>query len=244
MYLQKYLLIFLLIIYSFISTAWSAVDPNKALHPSIAILDEDGVNVLDSGGAYSSRKSCSGGNGCHDYESITQAYHFEMGRDEADDEFGQKRGLPHLISPGYYGGYGCMGGDSPRHFAKKSNKSSSFIDFADFGSPGFVKTCDGCHPGGGPFEKDRNGIRYDSDKSGVTIPEFDGDYYNRGTDENNEDTTNDQVTLWDWKKSGVVEADCMVCHVDTTNMISGDATFDALMPTATGSAYFSIADSL
>ena len=124
-------------------------------HPEIAIFDEQGENVLDSGKPYSPKKTCGT---CHDYDSITHAYHFEMGRDEANDEFGPLRGMNQLVSPGYFGGYTCMGGNSPNWLAKKENKSES--DFADMGAPGLVAGCTGCHSGGGWMEKDRNGNRY------------------------------------------------------------------------------------
>ena len=175
-------------------------------HPPIPILDEQGVNVLESNQPYSPKKSCAG-SGCHDYDKITHAYHFEMGRDEADDNYGATRGLPHLVSPGYYGGYSCMSGDNPQVLSKKNN--ASINDFADYGSAGHVKTCMSCHTGGGWAEKDREGIRYDEKKLS-DIKFGDGDYYER---EILEDGT-EQFALWDWKKSGVGEADCMYCHID------------------------------
>lgn len=55
-------------------------------HPPIPLLDEDGQHVLNTGKPYSPRTTCAG-SGCHDYDKITSAYHFEMGRDEAFDQF-------------------------------------------------------------------------------------------------------------------------------------------------------------
>ncbi len=193
------------------------------LHPPIPLLDEVGNHVLDSGKPYSPRVSC-GSSGCHDYEKITHAYHFEMGRDEARDDFGTKRGLPHLVSPGYFGGYSCMGGSNPEVLAKKHNATAD--DFADKGSAGLIKRCIGCHTGGGWMEKDRNGHKYcDTDPSSVTP--FDGDYFNRGTDENNQDADESVVSRWDWNKSGVVEADCMLCHTDFSAMKKFDPKLGA-----------------
>ncbi|MEE9354497.1 MAG: hypothetical protein V3U75_02810 [Methylococcaceae bacterium] len=182
----------------------------SVLHPAIPLLDENGVHVLQSQQAYSPKKSCEG-SGCHDYEKITHAYHFEFGRDEADDLYGLKRGIPQLVSPGYFGGYSCMGGSNPNVLAAKNNATTE--NFADYGSSGFIKDCYTCHAGGGLGEKDRNGIRY-TDKPVETIIALDGDYYNRGTDENNQKASKETVALWDWKKSGVYEADCMICHTE------------------------------
>lgn len=180
---------------------------NPVNHPPIPLLDEQGKHVLESNNPYSPKQSCAG-SGCHDYEAITHAYHFEMGRDEADDNYGAKRGLPHLVSPGYYGGYTCMGGDTQNVLAKKVNADAE--NFADLGSAGWVKDCMSCHTGGGWAEKDREGIRYD-EKDIADIKPLDGDYYTREVDHMTGEST---VSMWDWKKSGVGEADCMFCHVD------------------------------
>ena len=181
-------------------------------HPEIALLDEEGKNVLDSGKPYSPKQSCGS---CHDYDSITHAYHFEMGRDEASDQFGPLRGMSQLSSPGYFGGYTCMGGNAPTWLAKKENATES--DFADYGAAGWIPNCAGCHTGGGWMEKDRNGQRYD-EKDPATVTALDGDYFNRGTDENNQKVDMSQIHKWDWKKSGVVEADCFMCHTDFSQL--------------------------
>ncbi|MCP4990510.1 MAG: cytochrome C [Colwellia sp.] len=182
------------------------------IHPAIPILDESGKHVLDSGAAYSAKMTC-GTAGCHDYDKITHAYHFEMGRDEAGDKFGEQRALDLLTSPGYFGGYACMGGNNPEWLAKKDNKDEA--SFADKGTAGLIQRCDGCHQGGGWMEKDRHGNRLD-EVDPTTVTALDGDYFNRGTDANNMPTSSDVVSQWDWKKSGVVEADCMMCHTDFT----------------------------
>lgn len=192
-----------------VSNSYAAVNfyDKEVDHPPIPFLDELGKHVLESNNPYSPKKTCEG-SGCHDYDAITHAYHFEMGRDEADDRYGEKRGLPQLVSPGYYGGYSCMDGSNPQVLAKKNNASP--VNFADYGSAGWVKTCMDCHTGGGWAEKDRDGIRYDQ-KDIASIKPFDGDYYERVK---NPQTGEETLALWDWKKSGVGEADCLICHLD------------------------------
>ena len=71
----------------------------------------------------------------------------------------------------------------------------------------FVVQCGSCHPGGGPLEFDRGGHRYDSvmadPNSGMVSGgenSLDGDYYK---------------AMWD--KSGVLEADCFLCHMPEYN---------------------------
>jgi len=212
-----------LLIALFMNVAQAATEPQPidqlSLHPAILLLDDEGSNVITSGKPYSSKESCSG-SGCHDYESITHAFHIEQGRDEARDDFGAKRGFSALVGPGYYGGYNCMGGNNPERLAKKNNASAE--EFGDLGSAGWVQRCSSCHSGGGWMEKDRNGRRYDTVTPEMITP-FDGDYYNRGTDENNQPASKDTVARWDWKKSGVVENDCLICHVDLKALAAFDA---------------------
>jgi hypothetical protein len=183
------------------------------MHPAIPLLDEQGNHVLNTGNPYSPKTSC-GSSGCHDYDAITHAYHFEMGRDEADDEYGKKRGLPQLVSPGYFGGYSCMGGSRPNILSKKANANAN--EFRDFGAAGFIKDCGGCHAVGGFGEKDREGVRYDQ-KLESQIKPFDGDYFERKSNfagAGHDKSLTSQIVRWGWKKSGVVENDCMMCHAD------------------------------
>ncbi len=71
----------------------------------------------------------------------------------------------------------------------------------------WVKMCGVCHPGGGGCEYDRKGNRYDTsakDPKNDIVPKgdnyLDGDYYQS-----------------DWLSSGVLEADCLLCHLKGYN---------------------------
>ena len=216
-----------LIVISSLLLVGSQLQAGAVLHLAIPLLDEQGNHVLDSQKAYSPKMSCGG---CHDYDAITSAYHFDMGHSESRDDFGKDSGIPLLSSPGYFGGYNCMGSTNNDWVAKKSNASEA--DFADRGAAGWIQRCAGCHKGGGWMEKDRDGKRYDETGTG-TGTHLDGDYFNRGTDENNrqvEDKTVDGklvrgtsvVSQWDWKKSGVVEANCFKCHADLSGLVKTD----------------------
>lgn len=198
------------------SLATEAANPIDRVrpHPAIPLLDETGAHVLDSGRPYSPRTSCGVGAGCHDYRGIAHGDHFERGRDEADDAFGKKRNIwPFLNSPGYFGGFNCMGGAM---LAKKNNAAAQTF-FGDFGAAGMVKECGSCHNGGGWSELDRDGVRYD-EKPLEKIAPLDGDYFNRGTDEANRVADLTAVARWDWKKSGTLENDCLMCHGDYSRM--------------------------
>ncbi len=91
--------------------------------------------------------------------------------------------------------------------AKKHNDNPDQIDLTTFEwinvGPRDPKgmdapTCGSCHPGGGGLEYDRDGKRYDTQlKANPSLAQtFDGDYYQS-----------------QWDKTGVVEADCFICHL-------------------------------
>lgn len=207
----------LLCLLSMSSIAFAAVNDfdKPILHPDIPLLDENGQHVLNSGKPYSTRMSCGNGEGggCHDIDKISNSYHFDMGRSEADDHFGKKRGVLPVVSPGYFGGFNCMLANNPLWLSKKSNASAN--QFLDYGAAGLIKTCGGCHNGGGFAEKDRNGNRYDQTPSAAIQP-LDGDYF--------EWQSGNEPTAWDWKKSGVVEPDCLLCHADFSQLKAATPT--------------------
>ncbi len=229
---QVRLCLALLLLASATGPAWGLVNniDKPVAHPAIPLLDEAGNHVLDSGKPYSPKTSCMG-SGCHDYDAISHGQHFEMGRDEADDSFGAKRGpWSQVVSPGYFGGLSCMG---PQILAKRKG-ADNFL--GDFGAAGMVKACIQCHTGGGWSEKDRTGTRYDQ-KAAAAISALDGDYFNRGTGTDNKPVgasplpayggwketglplaDSATVSRWDWKKSGVVENDCLMCHGDYSRL--------------------------
>lgn len=71
----------------------------------------------------------------------------------------------------------------------------------------WVTSCGTCHTGGGPAEYDRKGNRYDeyaNKPENNVLPRgdnyLDGDYYKSN-----------------WDKSGVLEADCLICHLKGYN---------------------------
>jgi hypothetical protein len=104
-------------------------------------------------------------------------------------------------SPGNYGGNWCSPSPLYRQLAPRENPSARAIDMTSYD---FVTaTCGNCHPGGGPMEFDRDGIRYDrkmADPQSGFSPggenALDGDYYKAR-----------------WSETGVIEADCLLCHM-------------------------------
>ncbi len=100
--------------------------------------------------------------------------------------------------------------------------------FFDIGTADHIATCYSCHPGGGPVEgvvNPDNTVTQFSDPDLKPLHAFDRDFY--GYDSNDVvkalygyDTIEETVAgigeprLHDWNKSGVMEADCLMCHID------------------------------
>lgn len=172
--------------------------------PPFPLRDEAGniINPLNGTNMdvpYSPKQTC-GAQGCHDYDKITQGFHFTQGKGETmPPEFAARYNW--ASSPGNYGGNWCSPAPLYRQLAPKSNSNPRTIDMTSFD---FVTaTCGNCHPGGGPMEYDRDGKRYDQRMadpgSGFTSGGdngLDGDYYKAR-----------------WVDTGVIEADCLLCHM-------------------------------
>lgn len=178
--------------------------PAAAQHPAINLLDPDGniidpVNGENADAPFSTRQTCGM---CHDYDVITQGYHFQMGWDVISDDYGIDEGRPWSLSNGFMGRWYPY---AFRQLAKKVNRSADEIDltvydFVGFSSPSRGEPpCGACHPGGGGLEFDRDGNRYDEHLADnpELAESLDGDYHRSR-----------------WVESGVVEADCLVCHLE------------------------------
>jgi len=161
----------------------------------------DPANNVNTDKFYSPKQTC-GAKGCHDYNKITEGFHFTQGKGEKVPEQFAKR-YNWVSSPGNYGGTWCSPAPLYRQLAPKKNENARMIDMTSFD---FVTaTCGNCHPGGGPLEYDRDGNRYDEymNKHGMKSGEengLDGDYFKAK-----------------WIDTGVIEADCLICHMPEYN---------------------------
>jgi len=170
--------------------------------PPFHLLDEEG-NVIDpvkgtnAARPYSPKRTCGK---CHDYATITQGYHFMQGKGEKPTA-DQAARCQWASTPGNYGGSWCSPAPLYRYLSPKHNPSPATMDMTSFT---FITAgCGGCHPGGGSAEHDREGKRYDrwmADPASGLAPgadnHFDGDYYKAR-----------------WSETGVLEADCLLCHL-------------------------------
>ena len=185
------------------------------IHQDIWLKNELGERITpvdNRTDPYSPKKSCGT---CHGYATITQGYHFQQGFDEMSDRYDAKR--PWVLSPGMYGKwlpYAAAG-----RLTAKSNKDPGQIDLAAYDWIGGGKlnpakkikspACGWCHPGGGPLEYGRTPEgRADLSRNLIQAETgdrnpLDGDFSSRATPDGRSH----------FRESGVVEADCLICHL-------------------------------
>jgi hypothetical protein len=176
--------------------------PPWGVCPPFHLRDEAGNVINPVAGEntdqpYSPKQTCGQ---CHDYDKITQGYHFTQGAGETPTADQTARCL-WATTPGNYGGTWCSPAPLYKYLAPKKNESPADMDMTSFGF--FTSPCAACHPGGGSAEYDRDGKRYDlwmsNPASGLSSGAdngFDGDYYRAR-----------------WSETGVLEADCLLCHM-------------------------------
>jgi hypothetical protein len=169
--------------------------------PPFFLKDEAG-NVIDlihninTDKAYSPKQTC-GASGCHEYEKITKGYCFTQGAGEKPTTMQNDR-IQWALTPGNYGGSWYSPAPLYRYLSPKQNTTPKTMDLTSFS---FITAgCGKCHPGGGSTEFDRDGNRYDQvmkENNYISGGDnnLDGDYYQAR-----------------WTETGVLEADCMICH--------------------------------
>ncbi|MCX8118655.1 MAG: hypothetical protein N3G78_12070 [Desulfobacterota bacterium] len=164
---------------------------------------------MGSQSPYSPKKTCGA---CHDYDQITKGYHFQQGRLDGSgkiavsDTFDPQ--TPGSLSSGLYGKYSPLSPDASL-LSRKTNRTFSEMDRSTFF---YVRNCGPCHPGGGWAEFDRRGNPYydpSKRKFGYEFfgepPHLDGDYTPFSGGHENYGAP--------WDRSGVNEADCLICHL-------------------------------
>ncbi len=155
-------------------------------HEKITLKGFDGSSITkESKNPYSPRKTCGA---CHDYGRITSGYHFQ--------------------APGMYGKLSLASPDLSQ-LAKKISQNPSEIDKSSFY---FVQNCGTCHPGGGMGEYDRKGNLYFDEEKQKFGYEISGDNSTLNGDYTGF-TMGDISYGAPWDKSGVSEADCLICHL-------------------------------
>jgi thiosulfate reductase cytochrome b subunit len=160
------------------------------LHPTFAMLDANGKNVLESGGPVSTMQTCGQ---CHDTKFIQgHAFHSDLGL--ADYKTSTKT---------WDASTGIFGKWDPLTYRYLSEKGDERLDL----STAEWLMLNGEHIiGGGPADTARDGQKLTSLKPNVKNPEASILNIATGKPEG-----------WDWSRSGTMEMDCFVCHLEKPN---------------------------
>ncbi len=168
------------------------------IHPTFAMLDANGVNVLESGQAASTMLTCGQ---CHDTEFIvSHAYHADLGLSDynvSDETWNTSNGLFGKFDPISY-----------RYLSPAGDERM------DLTTPDWLMTYGWRVPGGGPAANARDGQPLTSLSPEANNPE--ASTYNAETG---------MFEAWDWNQSGVIEMNCFLCHMETPN---NDMRVDAI----------------
>lgn len=161
------------------------------LHPLFPLLDEEGINVLESGNPVSTMKTCGS---CHDADFIaSHAYHSSQGLQDLSAPGELEGGRAWDTSPGLFGRWSPIG---YRYLTPQGEQP------LDMGTADWIRIYGARHVGGGPAEFARDGVtRLDELASVPGDPET-----------HVLDPETDEMVPWDWTASGVVEMNCFLCH--------------------------------
>lgn len=172
-------------------------EPPRISHPLLVLKDAAGKNVLETGEPISTRQTCGG---CHDYDFITDSFHFQQGKNEMNAKLLASHGIaPFNSSPGMFGKFSIIPNRQLTH--------AGLADVSDYdmSQPEWLTKCGVCHTGGGISEVDLAGHRFLTPEAKAN-GSLDPSYTVR-------DRVSGKVVPWDWAKSGVAESDCFLCHV-------------------------------
>jgi thiosulfate reductase cytochrome b subunit len=175
---------------AFAKSDYAATQTASPMHPTFAMLDKDGTNVLESGQAASTMKTCGQ---CHDAEYIVKhAYHADLGLSDYKvnaDSWNTSNGLFGKFDPISY-----------RYLSPTGDER------LDLTTPDWLKTYGWRVPGGGPAVVARDGQPLTSLSPDAKNPE--SSTYNAASG---------SFDAWDWNRSGVIEMNCFLCHMETPN---------------------------
>lgn len=160
------------------------------IHPGYAMLDADGINVLEGGGAASTMQTCGQ---CHDTEFIvSHSYHADLGLDDYK-----------ASAESWNASEGVFGEFDPLTYRYLSAEGDERLDLT---TPDWLMSFGWRVPGGGPAV---------SSRSGQPLMSLSPDAKNPEASSYDQETGSFQA--WDWSQSGVIEMNCFLCHMTTPN---------------------------
>jgi thiosulfate reductase cytochrome b subunit/cytochrome c2 len=180
--------------------AWARPQPLPAaqaspLHPTFALLDQDGQNVLTSGQPVSTMQTCGA---CHDTAFIeSHSFHSNLGLKDYTTAGETHAGKPWDASNGLFGKFDPL---TYRYLTQSGDER------LDLSTAGWLMLNAGRIPGGGPATTARDGQPLTSLSPDAANPEA-----------SLLDPQTGKATAWDWAESGVVEMNCLLCHSASPN---------------------------
>jgi thiosulfate reductase cytochrome b subunit len=173
----------------------SKTQQTSPLHPAVPFLDEDGVNVLESGKPVSTINTCGA---CHDANFIADhSFHVSAGLNDLSQPGTTVTGRPWDISPGYFGSWNSI------EYHYLSPQGDQRVDLT---TPDWLKLYGLRHVGGGPALYARSGERLE-----------DLAYSSSSLETNSLNPVTGKLERWDWEESGTIEMNCFLCHTPSPN---------------------------
>ena len=159
----------------------------SSLHPTFALLDGNGDNVLDTGNPVSTMKTCGQ---CHDTEFIqSHAFHSDLGLSDYKE------------NGNYNASTGTFGKWDPLTYRFLSQSGDERLDLS---TAEWLKLYGYRVVGGGPATTSRDGEALTALPADANNPE--ASILNNGVAE-----------PWDWTQSGTMEMNCFLCHFENPN---------------------------
>jgi len=158
----------------------------SSLHPDFALLDIDGINVLESNAPVSTMQTCGQ---CHDTEYIvSHSFHADLGLSD------------YAATSGMNASNGEFGRWNPLTYRYLSQPGDSLLDMS---TPEWLMHYGDQIAGGGPATTSRGGVPLVSLSPDANDPEA-----------SILDPVTGQPKAWDWSQSGVIENNCFLCHLE------------------------------
>lgn len=171
----------------------------KTLHPDFAMVDADGTNVLASGRAVSTMKSCGQ---CHDTAFIaSHAFHVDLGLRSFVSSTKSWNS-----SPGLFGQW------DPLRYRYLTQAGDERLDLS---TAGWLMLNGERVVGGGPATTSRSGQALTALKASADDPEA------------SLLTAGGTRSPWRWSESGTMEMNCFLCHLERPNLAARSAAIRA-----------------
>jgi thiosulfate reductase cytochrome b subunit len=175
--------------HAFASQAATPAQTASPLHPTFALLDAAGKNVLESSQPVSTMQTCGQ---CHDAAYIeSHSFHADLGLGN------------YQPAASFNASNGIFGKWDPLLYRYLSQPGDDRLDLS---TAEWLMKFGERVPGGGPATTSR---------TGAPLTQLSGDPSNPETALLNPATG--QPEAWDWSKSGVMEMDCFLCHLTQPN---------------------------